>query len=45
MLIYFVNKLYNYDNPDEIRRTWNDPIIPTSINGRIDDPRVGKPWD
>ena len=45
-LIYFVNKLYDYINPDEKRRPWNDPnIIPTSINGRRDDPRVGKPWD
>ncbi|MEM2084219.1 MAG: dTDP-4-dehydrorhamnose 3,5-epimerase family protein [Nitrososphaerota archaeon] len=46
MLIYFVNKLYDYNNPDELRRPWNDPtIIPKSINGKTDDPRVGKPWD
>ena len=46
MLLYFVNRLYDYDNPDEIRRPWNDhTIIPLSINGRRDDPRVGKPWD
>lgn len=46
MLIYFVNRLYDYSNPDELRRPWNDPtIIPLSINGRSDDPRVGKPWD
>ena len=45
-LLYFVNKLYDYENPDEERRPWNDPtIIPVSINGRTDDPRVGKPWD
>ena len=45
-LIYFVNKLYNYENPDELRRPWNDPtIIPSVINGNKDDPRVGKPWD
>ena len=45
-LLYGINKLYNYDNPDEERRPWNDPtIIPKSINGRIDDPRVGKPWN
>jgi len=45
-LLYGVNKLYDYDNPDEERRPWNDPtIIPKSINGRTDDPRVGKPWD
>ena len=45
-LIYFVTKLYDYKNPDEERRPWNDPtIIPLKINGRTDDPRVGKPWD
>ncbi|MGC9069383.1 MAG: dTDP-4-dehydrorhamnose 3,5-epimerase family protein [Thermoprotei archaeon] len=45
-LVYFVNKLYDYNNPDEIRRPWNDPtIVPLLINGHKDDPRVGKPWD
>lgn len=45
-LVYFVTRLYDYQNPDEERRPWNDPnIIPKSINGRTDDPRVGKPWD
>ena len=45
-LIYFVSRLYDYENPDEIRRPWNDPsIVPKSINGRKEDPRVGKPWD
>lgn len=45
-LIYFVNRLYDYQKPDEERRPWNDPeIIPEVINGRRDDPRVGKPWD
>ena len=45
-LIYFVNRLYDYVNPDEERRPWNDSsIVPTAINGRRDDPRVGKPWD
>ena len=45
-LLYFVNKLYNYEKPDEERRPWNDPtIIPKSINGKTDDPRIGKPWD
>jgi len=29
---------------ERLRRPWNDPtIIPKSINGRTDDPRVGKP--
>ena len=46
LLVYFVNKLYDYNNPDEIRRPWNDKaIVPTEINGKMDDPRVGKPWD
>jgi len=45
-LLYGVNRLYDYDDPDEERRPWNDPtIIPKSINGKIDDPRVGRPWD
>lgn len=46
LVIYFVTKLYNHANPDEQRRPWNDPtVVPKSINGRADDPRVGKPWD
>ncbi|MFX0149871.1 MAG: dTDP-4-dehydrorhamnose 3,5-epimerase family protein [Candidatus Hodarchaeota archaeon] len=45
-LLYGVNMLYDYDDPDEERRPWNDPsIIPKSINGRTNDPRVGNPWD
>lgn len=45
-LLYGVNKLYDYKNPDEERRPWNDPaVVPTSINGRRDDIRAGKPWD
>lgn len=44
--LYCVTKLYDYENPDEERRPWNDKsIIPKSINGKIDDPRVGKIWD
>jgi dTDP-4-dehydrorhamnose 3,5-epimerase len=43
---YFVTNLYDYKNPDEIRVPWNSPtIVPTEINGKKDDPRVGKPWD
>ncbi|MEM3695968.1 MAG: dTDP-4-dehydrorhamnose 3,5-epimerase family protein [Candidatus Bathyarchaeia archaeon] len=46
LTVYFVTKLYDYKNPDEKRRPWNDQkIIPTEINGKKDDPRVGKPWD
>jgi len=45
-LVYFVNRLYDYADPDEERRPWNDPtVIPKSVNGRKDDPRVGKPWN
>lgn len=46
MLVYFVNKLYDYSSPDEIRRPWNDPtIIPALINGRKDGELCDKPWD
>ncbi|MGB8779851.1 MAG: dTDP-4-dehydrorhamnose 3,5-epimerase family protein [Candidatus Bathyarchaeia archaeon] len=46
LTVYFVTRLYDYKNPDEIRRAWNDQkIVPTEINGKKDDPRVGKPWD
>jgi len=45
-LLYGVNKLYDPKNPDEERRPWNDPtLIPISINGKKNDPRVGKAWD
>jgi len=45
-LLYFTNRLYDYKNPDEERRAWNDQtLIPKSINGKKDDPRVGKPWN
>jgi len=45
-LLYFTTKLYDHENPDEERRPWNDQtIIPKLINGRRDDPRVGKPWN
>jgi dTDP-4-dehydrorhamnose 3,5-epimerase len=45
MLVYFVNRLYDYSSPDEIRRSWNDPtIMPATINGKKED-RSGKPWD
>jgi len=46
LTVYFVTRLYDYKNPDEIRIPWNDQkIVPTEINGKKDDPRVGKPWD
>ena len=45
-VLYFVNKLYDYDHPDEERRPWNDPsVIPKIINGRMDDPRINKTWN
>lgn len=37
LLIYFVNRLYDYQNPDEQRRPWNDPTII--------DPGTGEPYD
>ena len=46
MLLYFTTNLYDPANPDEERRSWSDQtIIPKLINGKKDDPRVGKPWD
>jgi dTDP-4-dehydrorhamnose 3,5-epimerase len=46
LTVYFVTRLYDYKNPDEIRRPWNDQkIVPKEINGKKDDSRVGKPWD
>jgi dTDP-4-dehydrorhamnose 3,5-epimerase len=45
-MLYGVNKLYDYTDPDEERRVWDDPsIIPKVINGNPEDARVGKPWD
>jgi dTDP-4-dehydrorhamnose 3,5-epimerase len=45
-MIYAVNRLYEYKNPDEERRPWNDStIIPKSINGKEHDPRIGVSWD
>ncbi len=46
LLLYFTTRMYDSADPDEERRPWNDPtLIPKSINGKKDDPRVGKPWD
>jgi dTDP-4-dehydrorhamnose 3,5-epimerase len=46
MLLYFTTNLYDSDNPDEERRGWDDlTLIPKSINGKVDNPRVGKPWN
>ena len=46
LTVYFVNRLYDYKNPDEERRPWNDPkIVPVEINGGKNDPRIGIPYD
>ncbi|MFC1972109.1 dTDP-4-dehydrorhamnose 3,5-epimerase family protein [Chloroflexota bacterium] len=46
LLMYFVNRLYDPNNPDEERRSWNDgKIVPSEVNGNTNDPRVGQPWD
>ncbi len=46
LTVYFVTRLYDYKDPDEERRPWNDiSIVPSEINGNRNDPRVGKPWD
>lgn len=45
-LVYFVNRVYDYNNPDEERLPWNGKtIIPKIINGVKDDERCNKPWD
>jgi dTDP-4-dehydrorhamnose 3,5-epimerase len=46
LLLYFTTQLYNYADPDEERRPWNDQkLVPKFVNGKKDDPRVGEPWD
>jgi dTDP-4-dehydrorhamnose 3,5-epimerase len=37
LLLYFTTRLYDYQNPDEERRPWNDPAII--------DPKTGEPFD
>ena len=37
LTLYFVTRLYDYANPDEERRPWNDP--------GVIDPRTGGPYD
>lgn len=37
LTVYFVNNLYDYNNPDEKRRPWNDQSII--------DPKTKKPYD
>jgi len=46
LTVYFVTRLYDYKNPDEERRPWNDPeIVPSEINGNKKDLRINQPWD
>lgn len=46
LTVYFTTRLYEYSNPDEERKAWNDPlIIPTEINGNKNDTRCNKSWD
>lgn len=37
LTLYLHNRLYDYNNPDEQRRPWNDPSVI--------DPRTGHPFD
>src|SRR6267143_1644848 len=37
LTVYCVNRLYDFKNPDEERRAWNDP--------NIIDPKTSKPFD
>jgi len=37
LTLYFTTQLYDYKNPDEERRPWNDP--------KIIDPKTGEPYD
>jgi len=46
LTVYIVNRVYDYKNPDEERKPWNDKSInPVEINGNKNDPRCNKPWD
>lgn len=46
LLVYFTTRHYDYENPDEERKLFNDPhVIPKTVNGNKKDPRTGKPWD
>lgn len=45
VMLYFLNKLYDYKNPDELRMDPNEPkVVPKRINGKTNDTRVNKPW-
>jgi dTDP-4-dehydrorhamnose 3,5-epimerase len=45
-LVYFVNRLHDYETPDEERRPCNDStVLPALINGSAQDERSGKASD
>jgi dTDP-4-dehydrorhamnose 3,5-epimerase len=45
-LVYFVNRLYDYKDPDEVRRPWDDPtIVPLLVNGMSDDIKCDLSWN
>lgn len=44
-VVYFFNRLYDYKNPDELRKSFDDSsVIPKKINGKNSDKRAEKPW-
>ena len=46
LTVYLVSNLYDYKNPDEERRSWEDPaIVPKIINDNTTDKRVDRPWN
>jgi dTDP-4-dehydrorhamnose 3,5-epimerase len=46
LTIYLMTRFYDYRDPDEQRRLWNDPrVVRSQTNAKKDDPRVGNPWD
>ena len=46
LVLYGVSRLYDPEAPDEERRPWNDnSLIPSSINGKTNDLRLGKSYD
>jgi len=46
LTIYFVTRLYDYQDPDEHGIPWNDPrTVPSEVNGDRSDPRVNHRWD
>jgi dTDP-4-dehydrorhamnose 3,5-epimerase len=44
-LLYFVNRMYDSEKPDEERIPWDEPFIPSYINDGFHDRRCCKVWD